>query len=136
MDTILASVTTWIVFKINEKVPERGSSLSTYRDLYLDAIECLNDINKSIHGFPAIVSFIAANVGEIINILYGRILFPRSYDHYRILIIPFIVLLMRITNVLTLYMIGHATEKEINRMSLVLHQRSVIERNPRIKRQV
>ncbi|CAI6350455.1 unnamed protein product [Macrosiphum euphorbiae] len=33
-------------------------------------------------------------------------------------------------------MIGHTTEKEINRMSLVLHQRSVIERNPRIKRQI
>eukprot|EP00102_Acyrthosiphon_pisum_P026142 XP_016663352.1 PREDICTED: uncharacterized protein LOC100571686 isoform X1 [Acyrthosiphon pisum] len=133
---LLILYTKWIVFKINEKIPERGSCLSTYRDLYLDVIECLNDVNKSIYGLSAIVSFIAANISNIIIIIYGRVLFPRGYDQNQIRIIPLIDLLKTTTNILTLYMIGHATEKEINGMSLVLHQRSVIERNPRIKRQI
>eukprot|EP00102_Acyrthosiphon_pisum_P026143 XP_016663353.1 PREDICTED: uncharacterized protein LOC100571686 isoform X2 [Acyrthosiphon pisum] len=106
---LLILYTKWIVFKINEKIPERGSCL---------------------------ISFIAANISNIIIIIYGRVLFPRGYDQNQIRIIPLIDLLKTTTNILTLYMIGHATEKEINGMSLVLHQRSVIERNPRIKRQI
>ncbi|CAI6348878.1 unnamed protein product [Macrosiphum euphorbiae] len=134
---LLILYTQWIVCKINEQILEIRSCLTTFRDMYLEVVECLNDVNKSIYGLPAIVAFIAANVGNIIIIIFGRILFPRDYDHHdRIRKISVLGLLLSTTNVLTLYMIGHATEKEINRMSIVLHQRSVIERNPRIKRQI
>ncbi|XP_060871775.1 uncharacterized protein LOC132945951 [Metopolophium dirhodum] len=129
---LLILYTQWIVYKINEQIPEIRSCLSTFRDMYLEVLECLNDVNKSIYGLPAIVSFIATNVAEIIYIIYNHILFPRN----QFSAFPVIRLSMRVFNILTLYMTGQATEKEINRMSLVLHQRSVIERNPRIKRQI
>ncbi|KAL4111930.1 hypothetical protein QTP88_015796 [Uroleucon formosanum] len=128
---LLILYTQWIVYKINDQIPERTSSLSTFRDMYLEVVECLNDINKSIYGWLAIIVFIASNVADIIFIIYNYILFPR----HQLSISPFIILLVRKVNVLTLYKIGHATEKEINRMNLVLHQRSVVEKNPRIKRQ-
>ncbi|XP_060869244.1 uncharacterized protein LOC132944090 [Metopolophium dirhodum] len=128
---LLILYTQWIVYKINEQIPEIRSCLSTFRDMYLEVLECLNDVNKSIYGLPVII-FIAANVSDIIYVIYSHILFPRN----QFSVLPVIRLLVRAFNILILYMIGNATEKEINRMSFVLNQRSVIERNPRIKRQI
>ncbi|XP_029341143.1 uncharacterized protein LOC115033175 [Acyrthosiphon pisum] len=104
--------------------------------MYLEVIECLHHVNKSIYGVPAIVVFIASNVADIIMTIYGQLLFPRDYMNDSSLVFSSICLLTKIFNVLILYMIGDSTEKEVNRMSLVLHQRSVIEKNPRIKRQI
>ncbi|CAI6355245.1 unnamed protein product [Macrosiphum euphorbiae] len=133
---LLISYMKWMIYIINEQIPERKSCLSTFRDMYLEVIECLHQVNRSIYGVPAIVGFIGANVAEIILIIYGYLLFPRDYINDPYLVISFIRLLMRIVNVILLYTIGDATEKEVNRMSLVLHQRSLIEKNPRIKRQI
>ncbi|XP_029346974.1 uncharacterized protein LOC115034385 [Acyrthosiphon pisum] len=133
---LLISYIKWMVYTINEQIPERRSCLSTYRDMYLEVIECLHQVNKSIYGVPAIVVFIASNVADIIIIIYSKLLFPRDYSNDPYLVVAFMRLLTKTVNVLILYMIGDSTEKEVNRMSLVLHQRSVIEKNPRIKRQV
>ncbi|CAI6364232.1 unnamed protein product [Macrosiphum euphorbiae] len=124
----------WMVYIINEQIPQRHSTISTFRDMYLEVIECLNDINTSIYGLPAIWSFIGANISLVMLLLYYALIFPSLnttgcvYNIMKILITLF--------NVILLYGIGHATEKEINRMSFVLNQRSMIERNPRIKRQI
>ncbi|XP_060860308.1 uncharacterized protein LOC132937504 [Metopolophium dirhodum] len=135
---LLMSYIKKMVYMINEQIPERRSCFSTYRDMYLEVIECLHQVNRSINGFPAIVVFIASNVTEIIVIIYGYLLFPRDYINDSYLVVSFIwtTILTRTVNVLTLYMIADTTEIEVNRMSLVLHQRSEIERNPRIKRQI
>ncbi|XP_060858182.1 uncharacterized protein LOC132935334 [Metopolophium dirhodum] len=133
---LLITYIKWMVYMINEQIPERRCCLSTYRDMYLEVIECLHQVNKSIYGVPAIVVFIASNVAEIIVSIYGSLLFPRDYINDSYLILSSICLLSKIVNILTLYMIGDVTEKEVNRMSFVLHQRSLIERNPRIKRQI
>jgi len=101
------------VYKINEQIPEMRSCLSTLRDMYWEVVECLNDVNKSIYGLPAIVVFIAANVAEIIYVIYHIILFPRDYYNDRFHITPLFRLLMKTMNVLTLYMNGHATENEV-----------------------
>jgi len=79
--------------------------------MYLEVIECLHQVNRSIYGFPAIVVFIAANVGEIIITVYGDLLFPRDYHNDSYLAVSFIWLLTRTVNVLTLYMVGDATKK-------------------------
>ncbi|CAI6356817.1 unnamed protein product [Macrosiphum euphorbiae] len=126
----------WMIYIINEQIPERKSCLSTFRDMYLEVIECLHQVNRSIYGVPAIVGFIGADVAEIIFTIYGHLLFPRAYINDPHLVFAFIALLMKTVNVIVLYTIGDATEKEVNRMSLVLHQRSLIEKNPRIKRQI
>ncbi|XP_022169701.1 uncharacterized protein LOC111033322 isoform X1 [Myzus persicae] len=60
----------------------------------------------------------------------------REYVNDPYSVFSFIDLLTKTINIILLYMICDATEKEINRMSDALHQRSVIERNPRIKRQI
>ncbi|CAI6352765.1 unnamed protein product [Macrosiphum euphorbiae] len=133
---LLISYMKWMIYIINEQIPERKSCLSTFRDMYLEVIECLHQVNRSIYGVPAIVGFIGANVAEIIFTIYGYLLFPRDYINDPYLVISFIWLLMRTVNVIVLYKIGDATEKEVNRMSLALHQRSLIEKNPRIKRQI
>ncbi|CAI6356929.1 unnamed protein product [Macrosiphum euphorbiae] len=133
---LLISYMKWMIYIINEQIPERKSCLSTFRDMYLEVIECLHQVNRSIYGVPAIVGFIGANVAEIILTIYGRLLFPRDHVNDIHLVISFIWLLMRTVNVIVLYTIGDATEKEVNRMSLVLHRRSLIEKNPRIKRQI
>ncbi|XP_022169659.1 uncharacterized protein LOC111033287 [Myzus persicae] len=125
----------WIVYVINEQIPERRSCLSTFRDMYLEVMECLHQINTSINGLPAIF-FIAANVGDIIFTIYACILFPRAYMNDPYFIFSSIYFSMKIVKLLMLYVIGDATENEINRVSDVLHQRSVIEKNPRIKRQI
>ncbi|XP_060847138.1 uncharacterized protein LOC132926761 [Rhopalosiphum padi] len=125
----------WLVNKINDQILKRYSTISTFRDMYLEVIECLNDINSSIYGLSGIVGLIGVNVVQIITILYRYIIFPRNninnYTFY-----AFIILSSKIFNVILFYKIGDITEKEINRMSLVLHQRSIIERNPAIKRQI
>ncbi|XP_029341546.1 uncharacterized protein LOC107884716 [Acyrthosiphon pisum] len=133
---LLISYIKWMVYIINEQIPERRSCLSTYRDMYLEVIECLHQVNRSIYGFPAIFVFIASEFAEIIVTVYEYLLFPRHYINKSSLVVFFIWMLTRTVNVLTVYMIGDSTEKEVNRMSLVLHQRSIIERNPRIKRQI
>ncbi|XP_060847150.1 uncharacterized protein LOC132926770 [Rhopalosiphum padi] len=128
----------WLVNKINDQILERYATISTLRDLYLEVIECLNDINSSIYGLSGIVGLIGTNAVEIINILYRYIIFPGKFfpDHDYITSFFLMELSIKKFNVIVFYKIGHMTEKEINRMSLVLHQRSTIERNPRIKRQI
>ncbi|XP_022164773.1 uncharacterized protein LOC111029863, partial [Myzus persicae] len=125
----------WMVYVINEQILERRSCLSTFRDMYLEVIECLHQVNRSIFGLPAIVDFIAGNVAGIIIKIYGFILFRRDFINDPYLVFSIIDILTKTVNILILYTIGDITEKEINRMSDVLHRRSVIERNPRIKRQ-
>ncbi|XP_022161300.1 uncharacterized protein LOC111027287 [Myzus persicae] len=133
---LLISYIKWMVYVINEQIPERRSCLSTFRDMYLEVLECLHQDNTSIYGLPVIVVFIAGSVADIIGKLYNSILFPRDYITNPYLVIDIIGLLTKTVNLLVLYMIGDATEKEINRISDMLHRRSVIERNPRIKRQI
>jgi len=36
-----------MVYTINEQIPLRYSIISTYRDMYLEVIECLSDVNKN-----------------------------------------------------------------------------------------
>ncbi|XP_015363940.1 PREDICTED: uncharacterized protein LOC107161863 [Diuraphis noxia] len=121
---------------INEQISERRTCLSTFRDMYLEVMECLNELNTSIFGFPVIIACIASNVAEIINAVYRNILFARDYEQGPQPAFAFIRILIKTINILTLYIIGHSTEKEINRMSLVLYQRSLTETNQRIKRQI
>jgi len=98
---------------INEQILEIKSCISTFRDMYLEVIECLNHINKSIYGLPAIVVFIAANIGQIIHILFRRLLFPRIYMDYNYNIFTYISMLSSIVSFVLLYGIGHSTEKEV-----------------------
>ncbi|CAI6353903.1 unnamed protein product [Macrosiphum euphorbiae] len=133
---LLISYMKWLIYIINEQIPERKSCLSTYRDMYLEVTECLHQVNRSIQGVPAIVSFIGGNAAEIIITIYCDLLFIRGYNNDPYMVVSFIWLSMRTVNVLLLYIIGDATEKEVNRVSLVLHRRSLIEKNPRIKRQI
>ncbi|XP_060872653.1 uncharacterized protein LOC132946625, partial [Metopolophium dirhodum] len=126
----------WLVYIINEQIPQRHSTISIFRDMYLEVTECLNDINRSIYGLPVIWSIIGANVGQVVITLYYGVLFPLSDTTGYVAYYIIITILIKLFNVILLYGIGDATEKEINRMSLVLNQRSLIERNPRIKRQI
>jgi len=98
---------------INEQIPERRTCLSTFRDMYLEVIECLNEVNTSIYGLPVLIAFVASNVAEIISAVYSNVLFPRDYEHDPYLAFALIRLSMKIINVLTLYIIGNSTEKEV-----------------------
>ncbi|XP_060874606.1 uncharacterized protein LOC132948235 [Metopolophium dirhodum] len=135
---LLISYIKWMVYIINEQIPKNISTISTFRDLYLEVMECLNDINISIYGLPAIVSYIGANVGVIFVLLFYKVIFAENYEvrDVGLVTIEIVTITIRTISIILLYGIGHATEKEINRMSLVLQQRSIIERNPRIKRQI
>ncbi|KAE9537301.1 hypothetical protein AGLY_006324, partial [Aphis glycines] len=126
----------WLVNKINGHIMEGYSTISTLRDMYLDVVECLNNVNRSIYGLSGIVGLIGTNVVQILNTLYRRLFFPTENLDDVDMITSLIELSIKIINIILLYKIGHITEKEVNRMSLVLHKRSVIERNPRIKRQI
>ncbi|XP_026807044.1 uncharacterized protein LOC113549784 [Rhopalosiphum maidis] len=126
----------WMVYMINKQILEKGSSLCILRDMHLEVVECLKDINRSIYGLSAVVSFIASNICQIILTLYYHVIFSRNIYIEGEFLYAIISILTRLINIMVLYGIGHATEKEINRMSLVLHKRSIIENNPRIKRQI
>jgi hypothetical protein len=100
-----------MVYTINENFLERKSCLSTFRDMHLEVLECLNHVNRSIYGLPVVVVFISGNIGEIIKTIYSHLLFPRDYiiDDLYYFIFIIIGLLIRIANVLMLYGIGHFT---------------------------
>ncbi|XP_022180076.1 uncharacterized protein LOC111040458 [Myzus persicae] len=134
--TLLVLYIQWMIYMINEQIPKRTSCLSSFRDLYLEVIECLSQVNRSIYGLPAIVVFIASSIAEIILSFYCTILFPRDYINDPYFVFSFISIFIRTSYILLLYGIAHVTAKEINHTSLVLFQRSLIERNPRIKRQI
>ncbi|XP_022177890.1 uncharacterized protein LOC111038924 isoform X2 [Myzus persicae] len=104
--------------------------------MYLEVIDCLIVINRSIYGLPVISTIIATNIGRLFYEFYNHILFPVPVYEGEELITLTMGLSICVFDIIVLYGVGHATEKEINRMSLVLHQRSFIERNPRIKRQI
>jgi len=111
-----------MVYIINEQILERKSCLSTYRDVYLEVIECLHQVNRSIYGVPVIVVFIGANFAEIILTIYMGLLFPRDYTNDPYLVFSFTRLLIRTVNVLILYLIGDATEKEVFILYYILIQ--------------
>jgi len=82
--------------------------------MYLEVIECLNVINRSIYGLPAIVAFIVANIDQIIHTFFRRILFPRKYlavNNYSVS--NYLSILSAIVIVILLYGIGDSAEKEV-----------------------
>jgi len=104
----------WMVYIINEQIPIRYSIISTYRDMYLKVIECLNDINRSIYGIPGILGFVSANVGDTIFVLYTRIIFaPTAQELRDVFVLNIITLITKLFNVILLYAVGHATKKEV-----------------------
>jgi len=104
-----------MVYIINEQIPKNISTISTFRDLYLEVIECLNDINISIYGLPAIVSYIGANVGVIFVELFYKFIFSENYGVRDVghVTIDIVTITVRTINIILLYGIGHATEKEV-----------------------
>jgi len=100
---------------VNENILERKSCLSTYRDMYLEAVECLNDVNKSIYGLPGILAYITGNICDIIKMIYSDMLFPRLYNLHDGYYSAFAIigLLLKTANVIILYGVGHITEKEV-----------------------
>lgn len=105
----------WIVYIINEQIPKNKSTISTYRDLYLELIECLNDINRTIYGLPGIVNFIAANVGTNLFVLFYKFIFSRNpiFEDIHLTFIDIITFISRSVNIILFYGIGHATTKEV-----------------------
>jgi hypothetical protein len=81
--------------------------------MYLEVIECLNDINSSIYGLSGIVGLIGTNVVQIINILYRYIIFPRNNINNYYASYAFIILSLKMFNVILFYKIGDITEKEV-----------------------
>jgi len=81
----------------------------------LKVLECLNDINRSIYGLPAIVCHIAANVGFIVILLFYKVIFTDKYGtrDFGLLTIEFVTITIRTISVILLYAIGDATEKEV-----------------------
>lgn len=101
-----------MVYMINEQIPERRSCLSTFRDMYLEVIECLQQVNVSIYGLPAIV-FIASNFANVIITVYSDMLFPRKFVNDPYLVYASMWFYVRTVNILTLYKIGDVTENEV-----------------------
>ncbi|KAE9541034.1 hypothetical protein AGLY_004279 [Aphis glycines] len=103
-----------MLYMINDNILERKSCLSTLKDMYMEIIECLNHVNRSIYGMPVIVGFIAGTIGDIIILLYSNLLFPEDSinDIYHI-VLATIELLVKIANLIVLYGIGHFTEQEV-----------------------
>jgi hypothetical protein len=101
------------VNKINEQILEKYSTISTLRYMYLEVIECLDDINGSIYGLSGIVGLIGANIVQIIGILYRNIIFPGNYIDDDYTAYALILLSMKILNVIIFYKIGDITEKEV-----------------------
>jgi len=104
-----------MVYIINEQIPKRYSTISTYRDMYLEVIECLNDINRSIYGVPTILSFISAYICDAIFILYTWVIFTPTHnmiikDEFALQIIT---LTMKLFNIILLFGVGEATKKEV-----------------------
>jgi len=104
-----------MAYIINEQIPKNISTISTFRDLHLEVIECLNDINTSIYGLPAIVSYIAANVGVIFVLLFYKVIFAENYNprNVGLVITEIITITIRTISIILVYGIGHSTEKEV-----------------------
>lgn len=104
-----------MVYIINEQIAKNISTVSTFRDLYLEVLECLNNINRSIFGLPAIVSYIAANVGVIFVQLFYKVIFIENYDTTNVTLVTIdnLTIIIRMINIILVYGIGHAMEKEV-----------------------
>jgi hypothetical protein len=100
---------------VNENILERKSCLSTFRDMYLEAVECLNIVNKSIYGLPGILAYITGNICDIIKMIYNHMLFPRNYNSHDGYYFAFAIIgfLLKMANVIILYGVGNITEKEV-----------------------
>jgi len=104
-----------MVYIINEQIPKNISTISTFRDLYLEVIECLNDINTSIYGLLAIVSYFAANVGTIFVLFFYKVIFAGNYDARNVGLVTteIVTITIRTISIILVYGIGHATEKQV-----------------------
>jgi len=110
------------MYVINDNILERKSCLSTLRDMFMEILECLNHVNRSIYGMPVIVVFITGNIGDIIILIYGDLIFPEdsTNDSYHI-VLAVIELLLKIVNLIVLYGIGHFTEQEVFNILLIIY---------------
>jgi len=110
------------MYVINDNILERKSCLSTLRDMYLEILECLHHVNRSIYGMPVIVVIIAGNIGHIIMSIYIKLLFPEDFmnDGYHI-VLAIIDILLRIVNLIVLFGIGHFTEQEVFIIVLIIY---------------
>jgi len=102
-----------MVYIINEQIPQINSTLSTSRDMHLELINCLNELNRSIYGLPGILCYIAANVGDVIFVLYYRLIVYLNMFPGIALEFFIITLSIKLFDVILLYGSGNAIEKEV-----------------------
>lgn len=110
----------WIVYIINEQILLRHSTISTLRDMYLEVIDCLIVINRSIYGLPVISTIIATNIGRLFYEFYNHILFPVPAYEGEELITLTISLSICVFDIIVLYGIGHATEQEVFNIIIIV----------------
>jgi hypothetical protein len=90
---------------INENISERKSCLSTFRDIYLEVVECLNDVNRD----QFMVSRPMFNLLREIFVksfktICSHLLFSRDYIKERYyFVLAITAVLLKIANVIMLY---------------------------------
>lgn len=148
------------MFKINEELLKKNrNSVSDFGKLYTNILECIRDLNNSIYGIPVLISFIGGYIADAVIVTYYHILFNGLFMKYKKS--PTIAILnvsLKLINICLLFGVCSCTTKQviilyfyfikpkinnlivcvlqINRISLVLQERSLIETDPKVHRQV
>lgn len=83
--------------------------------MYMIVLECIQEMNRSIFGFPVLMCFIIGNIAEIINYSYFHVLFGGIFMNYTK--DPYAAvthLSMKLSDVFLLYGACYSTDKEVD----------------------
>lgn len=102
------------VYKMNNEIQKGTISLRELNSLYKATLDSLEDINRYILGPPVLITIITGYVSYIIYVVYNYILFKGIFINSDVpLIVPIIDVFVKLCNIILLYWLCQATEKEV-----------------------
>lgn len=104
----------YILHEINHNICKPNTSIKDLQDMYLNVMNCIEDMNMSIYGIPALINFVFGNISHIVFdifyfVLFNRVFFLHLTYKYIILIHDF----TRTIDIIMLYWICYTTEREV-----------------------
>lgn len=104
----------WIVYKINKELRKNTTSLNELVNVYMNVLDCLLDLNRSIFGISVLTNIIASNLANIIFATYTQIFIYRETMHMDWkLFFAALFVFVKLLDLFLLYLIAHITEKEV-----------------------
>ncbi|XP_025425490.1 uncharacterized protein LOC112694281 [Sipha flava] len=126
-----------MVRKINDELSKGSVSIGELGTLHTVVLDGLEHMNRFVLGLPMIVNIIANNMSSVIYLLYHYVIFKGLFIASEVnLFVPVLDVALKLFDTVLLFWFCRAVEIEVNRTTLVLQQKLIMETDQKVRRKL